>query len=316
MAKPPKKSKSKQGQPETLDEINADAEMLDNLEHDDASEHGIPEAEIDYDTDAYDDGEVKMSLVEHLTELRNRLGVAIAAFLVLFLICVAPIPGTDNSSIAYHVFIFLQAPLADVMEAKGGGRMIFTALHEGFFTQIKVGFFTALCITFPIMSMQIWRFIAPGLYKNEKQAFLPFLIATPVLFLLGAAMVYYVVTPLAWNFFISFEMAASEGALAIEVEPRISEYLSLVMRLIFAFGLAFELPVVLLLLARAGLVTPEGLAEKRKIAIVIAFVVAAILTPPDVISQVLLATPIILLYELSIFGAKMMNKHPKDEFTD
>lgn len=316
MAKPPKKSKSKQGQPETLDEINADAEMLDNLEHDDASEHGIPEAEIDYDTDAYDDGEVKMSLVEHLTELRNRLGVAIAAFLVLFLICVAPIPGSDNSSIAYHVFIFLQAPLADVMEAKGGGRMIFTALHEGFFTQIKVGFFTALCITFPIMSMQIWRFIAPGLYKNEKQAFLPFLIATPVLFLLGAAMVYYVVTPLAWNFFISFEMAASEGALAIEVEPRISEYLSLVMRLIFAFGLAFELPVVLLLLARAGLVTPEGLAEKRKIAIVIAFVVAAILTPPDVISQVLLATPIILLYELSIFGAKMMNKHPKDEFTD
>ncbi|MBT6123329.1 MAG: twin-arginine translocase subunit TatC [Candidatus Puniceispirillum sp.] len=316
MAKPPKKSKSKQGQSETLDEINADAEMLDNLEHDDASEHGIPEAEIDYDTDAYDDGEVKMSLVEHLTELRNRLGVAITAFLVLFLICVAPIPGTDNSSIAYHVFIFLQAPLADVMEAKGGGRMIFTALHEGFFTQIKVGFFTALCITFPIMSMQIWRFIAPGLYKNEKQAFLPFLIATPVLFLLGAAMVYYVVTPLAWNFFISFEMAASEGALAIEVEPRISEYLSLVMRLIFAFGLAFELPVVLLLLARAGLVTPEGLAEKRKIAIVIAFVVAAILTPPDVISQVLLATPIILLYELSIFGAKMMNKHPKDEFTD
>jgi len=316
MAKPPKKSKSKQGQLETLDEINADAEMLDNLEHDDASEHGIPEAEIDYDTDAYYDGEVKMSLVEHLTELRNRLGVAIAAFLVLFLICVAPIPGTDNSSIAYHVFIFLQAPLADVMEAKGGGRMIFTALHEGFFTQIKVGFFTALCITFPIMSMQIWRFIAPGLYKNEKQAFLPFLIATPVLFLLGAAMVYYVVTPLAWNFFISFEMAASEGALAIEVEPRISEYLSLVMRLIFAFGLAFELPVVLLLLARAGLVTPEGLAEKRKIAIVIAFVVAAILTPPDVISQVLLATPIILLYELSIFGAKMMNKHPKDEFTD
>ncbi|MGB2235564.1 MAG: twin-arginine translocase subunit TatC, partial [Candidatus Puniceispirillum sp.] len=164
--------------------------------------------------------------------------------------------------------------------------------------------------------MQIWRFVAPGLYKNEKQAFLPFLIATPVLFLLGAAMVYYVVTPLAWNFFVSFEMAASEGALAIEVEPRISEYLSLVMRLIFAFGLAFELPVVLLLLARAGLVTPEGLAEKRKIAIVVAFVAAAILTPPDVISQVLLATPIILLYELSIFGAKIMNKRPKDEFDD
>lgn len=316
MVKPPKKNKANPKKPETLDEINADQETLDNLADDDETEHGNPDFDIDDDTQTYDEGEVKMSLVEHLTELRNRLGIALAAFIALFLVCVAPIPGTDNSSIAYHVFIFLQAPLADVMQAKGGGRMIFTALHEGFFTQIKVGFFTALCVTFPIMSMQIWRFIAPGLYKNEKQAFLPFLIATPVLFTLGAAMVYYVVTPLAWNFFISFEMAASDGALAIEVEPRISEYLSLVMRLIFAFGLAFELPVVLLLLARAGLVTSEGLAEKRKFAIVIAFVVAAILTPPDAISQVLLATPIILLYELSIFGAKIMNKRPKDEFDD
>ena len=316
MVKPPKEDKSKAKKPETLDEIDSDVEMLDDLQSDEPSEQDSPEPDIDDDAQADDDGEVKMSLVEHLTELRNRLGIAIAAFIVLFLVCVTPIPGTDNSSIAYHVFIFLQAPLADVMESKGGGRMIFTALHEGFFTQIKVGFFTALCVTFPIMSMQIWRFIAPGLYKNERHAFLPFLIATPVLFLLGAAMVYYVVTPLAWNFFISFETAASEGALAIEVEPRISEYLSLIMRLIFAFGLAFELPVVLLLMARAGLVTPEGLAEKRKIAIVIAFVAAAILTPPDVISQVLLATPIILLYELSIFGAKLMNKRSKDEFTD
>ncbi|ADE38656.1 twin-arginine translocase subunit TatC [Candidatus Puniceispirillum marinum] len=316
MAKPPKKNKADNQKPEIIDETTADVEMDDDVQNDDASSHDDYETNIDDDTQTYDDGEVKMSLVAHLTELRNRLGIAIAAFIILFLICVAPIPGTDNSSIAYHVFIFLQAPLADVMEARGGGRMIFTALHEGFFTQIKVGFFTALCVTFPIMSMQIWRFIAPGLYKNEKQAFLPFLIATPVLFLMGAAMVYYVVTPLAWNFFISFEMAASEGALAIEVEPRISEYLSLVMRLIFAFGLAFELPVVLLLLARAGLVTPEGLAEKRKIAIVIAFVAAAILTPPDIISQVLLATPIIILYELSIFGAKIMNKRQYDEFDD
>ena len=158
--------------------------------------------------------------------------------------------------------------------------MIFTALHEGFFTQIKVGFFTALCITFPIISMQLWKFIAPGLYKNERKAFLPFLIATPVLFTLGAAM----------------------------------EYLSLMMRLIFAFGLAFELPVILLLLARAGLVTHQGLAEKRKIAIVISFVVAAILTPPDVISQLLLAVPIILLYELSIYGARLMSPPENNEF--
>ena len=259
----------------------------------------------------------QMSLIAHLTELRNRLGVALLAFVVLFLLCVAPMPGGGvNNSIASHVFIFLQAPLADVLEEKGGGRMIFTALHEGFFTQIKVGFFASLCVTFPILSIQIWKFIAPALYKNEKGAFLPFLIATPVLFTLGAAMVYYVVTPMAWNFFVGFEMAGSEGSLAIEIEPRISEYLSLIMRLIFAFGLAFELPVVLLLLVRAGLVSPEGLAEKRKVAIVIAFVAAAILTPPDVVSQLMLAMPIIALYEISIFGARIIAPKTADEATD
>ena len=153
-----------------------------------------------------DDG--RMTLIGHLTELRNRLGIALAVFLVVFLISVAPLPGTTSNSIAYQVFVFLQAPLAEIFEARGGGRMIFTALHEGFFTQIKVGFFTALCVTFPILSMQIWKFVAPGLYKNEQQAFLPFLIATPLLFTAGAAMVYYVVTPMAWNFFVSFEMVA------------------------------------------------------------------------------------------------------------
>ena len=255
----------------------------------------------------------QMSLIGHLTELRNRLGVALLAFLVLFVLFISPMPGGGvSNSIANHVFIFLQAPLAEIMEEKGGGRMIFTALHEGFFTQIKVGFFAALCISFPIISMQIYKFVAPALYRSEKRAFLPFLVATPVLFTLGAAMVYYVVTPMAWNFFISFEMAATDGALAIEIEPRISEYLSLIMRLIFAFGLAFELPVVLLL-ARAGLVTPEGLAAKRKVAIVVAFVAAAVLTPPDVVSQLLLALPIILLYEISVFGAKIIA--PKDEDT-
>ena len=168
-------------------------------------------------------------------------------------------------------------------------------------------------MTFPILSIQLWKFIAPALYKNEKSAFLPFLIATPVLFALGAAMVYYIVTPMAWSFFVGFEMAGSDGALAIEIEPRISEYLSLIMRLIFAFGLAFELPVVLLLMVRAGLVSPEGLAEKRKVAIVIAFVAAAILTPPDVVSQLLLALPIIALYEISIFGAKILAPKDLDE---
>ncbi|MEC8128234.1 MAG: twin-arginine translocase subunit TatC [Pseudomonadota bacterium] len=268
--------------------------------------------------DNQEEGEgAQMSLIGHLTELRNRLGVALLAFVVLFLIVVAPMPGGGfNNSIASHVFIFLQAPLAEILEDKGGGRMIFTALHEGFFTQVKVGFFTALCVSFPILSIQVWKFIAPALYQNEKHAFLPFLIATPVLFALGAAMVYYIVTPMAWSFFVGFEMAGSDGALAIEIEPRISEYLSLIMRLIFAFGLAFELPVVLLLLVRAGLVSPEGLAEKRKFAIVIAFVAAAILTPPDVVSQLLLALPIIALYELSIFGARMLAPKHEDGSAD
>lgn len=264
-----------------------------------------------------EDEGAQMSLIGHLTELRNRLGVAVLAFIILFLIAVAPMPGGGfNNSIASHVFIFLQAPLAEILEEKGGGRMIFTALHEGFFTQIKVGFFTALCISFPILSIQIWKFIAPALYRNERNAFLPFLIATPALFALGAAMVYYVVTPMAWNFFIGFEMAGTEGALAIEIEPRISEYLSLIMRLIFAFGLAFELPVVLLLMVRAGLVSPEGLAEKRKFAIVIAFVAAAILTPPDVVSQLLLALPIIALYEVSIIGARILVPKEANEAAD
>ncbi len=227
--------------------------------------------------DKQEEGEgAQMSLIGQLTELRNRLSVAFLAFVILFVITIMPLPGGGfNSSLSSQVFMFLQAPLAEILEEKGGGRMIFTALHEGFFTQIKVGFFTALCISFPILSIQIWKFIAPALYKNEKQAFLPFLIATPVLFAMGAAMVYYIVTPLAWNFFIGFEMAGSEGSLAIEIEPRISEYLSLIMRLIFAFGLAFELPVVLLL-----------------------------------------ALPIIALYELSIFGAKILAPEPYDESAD
>lgn len=186
--------------------------------------------------------------------------------------------------------------------------MIFTGLHEGFFTQVKVAFFVSICVTFPIILLQIWRFIAPGLYKNERRAIYPFLLATPVLFAMGALMVYYLVIPLAWDFFLSFEVQGGEGALAIEVEPRISEYLSLVMRLMFAFGVSFELPVLLLLLVKAGLLTADGLATKRKYAILLAFVAAAILTPPDVISQVLLAIPVILLYELSILGARLIQK--------
>ena len=254
--------------------------------------------------------EGQMSLMDHLTELRSRLLISIVVFVVLFLLCLVKI-GDPSSSIADQVYLFLQKPLADLLSERGG-RMIFTGLHEGFFTQIKVAFFTSISISLPIILMQIWKFVAPGLYKNERNAMLPFMMATPFLFILGAAMVYYMVIPLAWQFFLSFEINPGQGALPIEVEPRISEYLSLVMRLMFAFGLSFELPVVLLLLVKSGFVTPEGLASKRRYAILTSFVAAAILTPPDVISQVMLATPIIILYEISIIAARIMYKKDKN----
>ena len=260
------------------------------------------------ETTHQDDG--SMSLLDHLTELRNRLGIVMIGFVIIFLACFIRPFGSGSHNIADIVYLFLQAPLAERQEVN---RMIFTGLHEGFFTQVKVAFFVSISITFPLMLLQIWKFVAPGLYKNERQAIYPFLLATPVLFALGAAMVYYIVIPLAWDFFLSFEVQGGVGALPIEVEPRISEYLSLVMRLMFAFGLSFELPVILLLLVRAGLMTADGLASKRKYAILFAFIAAAILTPPDVISQVLLAIPVIMLYELSILGARLIQKRSGDE---
>ncbi|MGB1625823.1 MAG: twin-arginine translocase subunit TatC [Candidatus Puniceispirillaceae bacterium] len=260
-------------------------------------------------SDATDPNEGSMSLMEHLTELRNRIGIVFIIFIVIFLACFIRPFGSGTPNFADLTYFWLQAPLAAREEVS---RMIFTGLHEGFFTQVKVAFFVSICVSFPIILLQIWRFVAPGLYKNEQRAIFPFLLATPVLFAMGALMVYYLVIPLAWDFFLSFEMQEGQGALAIEVEPRISEYLSLVMRLMFAFGVSFELPVLLLLLVKAGLMTADGLASKRKYAILLAFIAAAILTPPDVISQVLLAVPVILLYELSILGARLIQKKQDD----
>ncbi|MDC1194563.1 twin-arginine translocase subunit TatC [Pseudomonadota bacterium] len=250
--------------------------------------------------------EQNMTLLDHLIELRNRLLISFCAFIVLFCLCFIKFTN-NNQNLADIVYIFLQAPLASQM-LESGGRMIYTALHEGFFTQVKVAFFVSLCISLPVFLIQIWSFVAPGLYKNEKKAFLPFLLATPILFLAGAAMVYYVVIPLAWDFFLSFQVTSVDGSLPIELEPRISEYLSLIMKLIFAFGLCFELPVILLLLVKAEILTSEDLASKRKYAILCSFIVAAILTPPDVISQILLALPIIALYEISIIFSKFLIK--------
>lgn len=246
----------------------------------------------------------KMPLLDHLVELRTRLIYAVAAFVVCFFV---------GYYLAEPIFRFLVEPLHQMWAGQENRRLIYTALHEAFFTYIKVGFFFAACVSFPLVSMQIWLFIAPGLYKHERRAFLPFLVATPVLFLLGAAMVYYIVIPLAWQFFASFETSGLDGNLAMTLEPKVDQYLSLVMRLIFAFGVAFELPVLLILLAKVGIVSAQGLRDKRKYAIVVAFVAAAILTPPDVISQVLLAVPIIVLYEISIFAAQFIEKKREEE---
>ncbi len=236
-----------------------------------------------------------MPLLEHLLELRRRLMWSLLAFALAFALCYA---------FSQDIYGFLVRPLARILAQHGDGerRMIYTALTEAFFTHMKVSAFAAAFLCFPVWAGQLWAFVAPGLYRHEKRAFFPFLFATPVLFLMGAALVYFVIMPLAWKFFISFE--ATEGGLPIQLEAKVGEYLSLVMTLIFAFGLAFQMPVVLTLLTRVGLITSKDLAEKRRFAIVGVFIFAAIVTPPDMISQISLAVPMVALYELSILSSK------------
>ncbi|QDH17476.1 twin-arginine translocase subunit TatC [Swingsia samuiensis] len=251
------------------------------------------------ESDAIDD--TPMPLLEHIVELRKRLIWSIATFIVAFMIC-------------YHyagdIYRFLAAPLEHIMRQNGEQpHLIYTALYEAFFTYIRVAIFGATCLSFPMIAIQAWIFIAPGLYRSEKRAFAPFLIATPLMFLMGAALAYYVVFPFAWKFFLSFQTAGN-GGMDIELQAKVSEYLSLVTKMILAFGICFELPVVLTLLVRVGLVGTAQLKKLRRYAIVASFAVAAVLAPPDAITMLSLAIPLVALYEISIFVARLVEPKP------
>ena len=248
---------------------------------------------------AENDEETSMNFLDHLKELRQKLIYSIIFFILSFIF---------SFYFSQSIFEFLAKPLTSILQ--DGNGLIYTALQEAFLTNVKVAFFTAAFISFPFLSFQIWSFISPGLLKKEKKISLPSLIAIPFLFLLGAAVVYYLISPIAWKFFLSFQTSQADS-INITLQAKMNEYLSLMMTFIFAFGLAFQLPVVLLLLVRVGVLTIQQLVSFRKYAIVLAFIFAAIITPPDPFSQISLALPVIILYEVSILISRFLSKKDK-----
>lgn len=229
----------------------------------------------------------KAPLMEHLLELRRRLIYALVSFGICFGICFA---------FSTPILQFLERPLAATTN-----HLIYTALPEIFFTQVKVAMFGGACLGFPMIAAQLWMFVAPGLYRHEKRAFLPFLMWTPVLFAIGAAFVYFVMLPFSIKFFGSYQVPTAKGTMGIELQAKVGDYLDLVMTLMFAFGLTFQLPVLLSLLGKVGIVSSQALKDMRKYAIVGLFAVAAVFTPPDPFSMLSLALPLVALYEIAVF---------------
>ncbi len=242
-------------------------------------------------------------LIAHLIELRRRLVISMLAFLAASVGCYF---------FAGHIYAFLVRPLAEAFANPEQRRLIYTGLTEAFVSYMRLSVFAGFFVAFPVIAAQLYLFLAPGLYKTERRALIPYLAAAPLLFLAGAAFAYYFIFPAAWHFFLSFEAPAAAGTLPIQLEAKVSDYLTIVMHLMIAFGLSFQLPIILVLLVRSGAVSVDTLRRGRRYAIVIIVAIAAVITPPDVFSQIALSVPLYLLYELSIFLCRNLRKAEAD----
>ena len=254
------------------------------------------------DRTAEEEAEIEKSkapLLDHLIELRRRIIWSLIAFVICFGVCFA---------FARYIYAFLTWPLAEALKGQPNDHLIYTALYETFFTYVKVGMFGGICLAFPFIAAQLWLFIAPGLYRNERKAFYPFLIASPILFIMGGAFVFFVMLPYAIHFFLSYQTPDAVGGLGIQLQAKVADYLDFVTTLIFGFGLCFQLPVLLSLLGRVGIVSSAQLRSMRRYAIVGLVALSAVFTPPDPYSMLSLMIPLIGLYEISIWCVKLIER--------